>query len=446
MRIGGWKLEVGSWRLEAGGWINLAIRFRFLGLVVFIQFLTSNFPLKAQTSNLKVDQPLHQYLLLAAENNPALKAHFNEYLAALEKVTQEGSLPDPQLTFGYFIQPVETRVGAQRAMASFSQMFPWFGTLDAQQRVAAERAKVRLQAFEEAKLALFREIKITYNELYYLQLALRLTEENLALLESFKRLAEVYFESGKSGFSAVLQVQLEEEELRSRLQYLQDSRAPLVREFEQLLNTNLQEPLELPDSLWEEQLALEKEVLFDSILAGNPRLEQLTYEAKAFEEQQQVAKKMGMPGFTVGMSYTNVAERTDMEMPDNGKDVFMFPQVGIRLPIYRKKYKAMQKEAMLQQEAAVLRQENVENELLTELEQLYRDYLDAQRKVALYERLATIAKQSLDLLQTELTTGRTDFFEIIRVERQLLNYRLELERARTEKNNNVYRIHYLMGK
>lgn len=392
------------------------------------------------------NQPLDQYLLLAAENNPALKSRFNEYLAALEKVTQEGVLPDPQLTFGYFIQPIETRVGAQRAMASFSQMFPWFGTLSAQQSVAAERAKVKLQAFEEAKLALFKEIKITYNELYYLQLALRLTEENLALLESFKRLAEVSFESGKSGFSAVLQVQMEEEELRSRLAYLQDSRAPLVREFEQLLNTDLQEPLQLPDSLWEEELLLEKEVLFDSILAGNPRLEQLTYEAKAFEEQQQLAEKMGMPGFTIGISYTNVAERTDMEMPDNGKDVLMFPQVGIRLPIYRKKYKAMQKEAVLQQEAAVFRQENVENELLTELEQLYRDYLDAQRKVALYERLSTIAKQSLDLLQTELTTGKTDFFEIIRVERQLLNYRLELEKARTEKNNNVYRIHYLMGK
>lgn len=392
------------------------------------------------------EQHLNQYLVVAAENNPRLQAIFKEYQAALERIAQEGSLPDPQLSFGYFIQPVETRVGAQRATASLSQMFPWFGMLDAQERVAAERAKVKLQAFEEAKLALFREIKITYNELYYLQLAVRLTEENLALLESFKRLAEVYFESGKSGFSAVLQVQMEEEELLSRLQYLQDSRLPLVTEFEQLLNTDLQEPLSLPDSLWGEELSLEKEALFDSIMASNPRLEQLTHEAKAFEEQQKVAKKMGLPGFTLGMSYTNVAERTDMDMPDNGKDVFIFPQLGIRLPIYRKKYKAMQKEAVLQQEAVVLRQENIENELLTELEQLYRDYLDAQRKVALYKRLSTIAQQSLDLLQTELTTGKNNFFEIIRMERQLLNYRLELERARTEKNNNVYKINYLMGK
>jgi outer membrane protein TolC len=155
---------------------------------------------------------------------------------------------------------------------------------------------------------------------------------------------------------------------------------------------------------------------------------------------------MGLPSFNVGVSYTNIAPRTDMELPGNGQDAFIFPQVGIRVPLYRKKYKAMQKEAILQQEAVTFRQENVENMLLTELEQLYRDYLDGQRKVALYKRLSTIAQQSLDLLQTELATGQNDFFEIIRMQRQLLNYRLELERARTERNNNVYRINYLMGK
>lgn len=396
-----------------------------------------------------LEQYLKKYLILAAENNPELKALFNEYLAALEEVKQEGVLPDPQLSFGYFIQPVETRVGAQRATASFSQMFPWFGTLDAQQRVAAERAKARLQVFEDAKLELFKELKVTYNELYYLQAAVEITEENLRLLESFKGISEVYFESGKAGFSSVLQVEIEEEELRSRLEYLQDSRVPLVTEFEQLLNTDLEEPVNLPDSLWEEQLVLEKEVMFDTILAENPRLEQLVHEAKSFEEQLVVAKKMGMPSFTLGMSYTNIAPRTNLEpgmaLPDNGQDVFLFPQVGIRLPIYRKKYNAMQKRAVLQREAVEFRKENLENELLTELEQLYRDYLDAQRKVALYRRLTTLARQSLELLQTELATGQNDLFELIRMERQLLNYRLELEKARTEKNNNVYRINYLMG-
>jgi cobalt-zinc-cadmium efflux system outer membrane protein len=396
-----------------------------------------------------VEQHLAKYLILAAENNPELKALFNEYLAALEDVTQQGTLPDPQLSFGYYIQPIETRVGAQRATASISQLFPWFGTLDAQEKVAAERARVNLHMFNVGKMELYRDIRITYNELYYLQTAIEVTEENLELLESFKGLAEVYFESGKSGFSSVLQVEMEELELKSRLEYLQDSKVPLVTEFEQLLNTDLEEPIDYPDSLWEEQLMLEKNEIFDTILAENPRLVHLMHEGKVHEYEAEVAEKMGMPSISLGMSYTNISPRTDLEpsmaLPDNGKDAFIFPQIGIRLPLYRKKYKAMRNEAVLQQEAVEFRKEDVKNELLTELEQLYRDYLDAQRNIKLYQRLTTIARQSLELIQTELATGKNNVFEIIRMERKLLNYSLELERARTEKNNSVYRINYLMG-
>ncbi|WP_345599349.1 TolC family protein [Salinimicrobium sp. 3283s] len=392
---------------------------------------------------------LDKYLVLAAENNPQIRSLYKEYLAALEKVVQEGTLPDPQISFGYFIQPVETRVGAQQATASFSQMFPWFGTLDAQERVAAERAQARLQLFEDAKLELFRDVKITYTELYYLEMAIQVTEENLALLSSFKSIAEVQFESGKTGFSSVLQVELEEEELESRLAYLKDSRIPLLTEFEELLNEELQEPLGFPDSLWEEQLLNEKSILLEMILAENPRLEQLEHQARSFEEQLTVAKKMGLPSFTLGGTYTNIASRTDLDpamaLPDNGQDAFIFPQVGIRVPLYRNKYKAMRQEAILQQEAVQLKKENLENELETKLEQLYRDYVDAVRNVELYNRLTTIAKQSLELYQTELSTGRNNVLEIIRMERQLLNYGLELARAKTERNNNVYRINYLIG-
>ena len=392
---------------------------------------------------------LDEYLVLAAENNPQIRSLYKEYLAALEKVVQEGTLPDPQISFGYFIQPVETRVGAQQATASFSQMFPWFGTLDAQERVAAERAQARLQLFEDAKLELFRDVKITYTELYYLEMAIQVTEENLALLSSFKSIAEVQFESGKTGFSSVLQVELEEEELESRLAYLKDSRIPLLTEFEELLNEELQEPIGFPDSLWEEQLLNEKSILLEMILAENPRLEQLEHQARSFEEQLTVAKKMGLPSFTLGGTYTNIASRTDLDpamaLPDDGQDAFIFPQIGIRVPLYRKRYKAMRQEAILQQEAVQLKKENLENELETKLEQLYRDYVDAVRNVELYNRLTTIAKQSLELYQTELSTGRNNVLEIIRMERQLLNYGLELARAKTERNNNVYRINYLIG-
>ncbi len=94
---------------------------------------------------------LNKYLEIAAENNPELKARFDEYMAALEVAPQVKALPDPQVAFGYFIQPVETRVGPQQFKLSASQMFPWFGTLKAKENVAIQTAKAKYELFEESK-------------------------------------------------------------------------------------------------------------------------------------------------------------------------------------------------------------------------------------------------------------------------------------------------------
>ena len=408
--------------------------------VLTIVSLTLVQPMQAQET-----RPVDRYLEIAGQNNPQLKSLFNQYLAALEEVPQVGTLPDPQVSFAVFIQPVETRVGAQRASFSVSQMFPWFGTLTAQERVAAERAKAQLQQFEDAKLDLFKQVKVTFDDLYYLQKATQITQENLELLASFKELARVNFEGARAGFADVLRVQIEEEALQNQLQYLEEGRLPLLTQLEQLLNENLAEPIVLPDSLWQEELLASKDSIFQTILANNPRLEALRYEARAYASQATVAKKMGLPSFTLGGSYTSIAERTDMEMPNNGQDAILFPQVGIRLPLYRKKYRAMEKQALLQEEAAQLSQESTQDQLLTELEQIYRNYLDAQRRVALNRRLADLAERTLGLLQTEFMTGEADFEEIIRLQQQLLDYQLQEEQARVEQNNYVYSIHYLMG-
>jgi cobalt-zinc-cadmium efflux system outer membrane protein len=396
-------------------------------------------------SQAQEERPVDRYLVQGAENNPRLKALFTQYLAALEQVPQVGALPDPQVTFAYFVQPIETRVGAQRANFSVSQMFPWFGTLDARERVAAQRAKVTLHLFHEAKVELYRDIRVTYNDLYYLQTATRITQENLEILRSFKELAQVYFETGQAGLSSVLQVEMEEEELESRLANLRDSREPLVARFEQLLNVDLQDPISFPDSLWEEELLLEKDAIYDTILAENPRLRHMDHQAQVYAQQVEVARKEGLPSFTVGASYTSISPRDGVEMPGNGKDAILFPQVGLRVPIFRKKYKAMQKEALLEKEAVELRKENLENELRTALEEQYRDLLHARRQVALYKRLSSLAEESFSLLQEEFSTGKNSFEEVLRMERQLLNYRLELARARTALNRHVYNINYLMG-
>ena len=117
--------------------------------------------------NVHAQTELDNYLNIGAENSPGLKAKFLEYNAALEKVPQVGTLPDPTISFGYFISPVETRVGPQQAKFGITQMFPWFGPLNAQEDVVIERAKAKYEVFEEAKSKLFFDIKSAYYNLYF---------------------------------------------------------------------------------------------------------------------------------------------------------------------------------------------------------------------------------------------------------------------------------------
>ena len=67
---------------------------------------------------------LEDYLAYAALSNPQLKAAFMEWKAAMYKIPQAGSLPDPRFNYAYFIREVETRVGPQEQKIGFSQMFP----------------------------------------------------------------------------------------------------------------------------------------------------------------------------------------------------------------------------------------------------------------------------------------------------------------------------------
>ncbi|HSQ47496.1 MAG TPA: hypothetical protein VLM44_11335, partial [Lutibacter sp.] len=55
-------------------------------------------------------QTLKEYLVIAAQNNPEVKAAYSEFEAAMQKSPQVSSLPDPSLTMSAFGRMIETRI------------------------------------------------------------------------------------------------------------------------------------------------------------------------------------------------------------------------------------------------------------------------------------------------------------------------------------------------
>lgn len=396
-------------------------------------------------TNLQAQSELKVYQDTAALNNPGIQSLYKQYEAVKQRAPQVSALPDLQFGFGYFISPVETRVGPQQAALSVSQSFPWFGQLGAQEQASIERANVVLEKFKSERSKINFDVANTYYRLYVLRSAIVITEKNISLLNTFRDLANVRFESGRASMVDVLRVEMELGELENQLKYLQDSKLPITVQFEQLLNTELEEEVIFPEVLWSETLSVSKDVIQDSVQYVNPSILSLEHEILSYNQEVLAAQKTGSPSFTVGLNYTVVGDRAGYTGEDNGKDVIL-PTIGVKIPLYRKKYDALIKEKEIAKESVSLKKENLSNELKTGLANSFRDYDDAVRRVDLYIELEKYASQALDILIAEYSSAETNFEEIIRMDRKLLKYELELEKARADQNTTVAYINYLMGK
>jgi outer membrane protein, heavy metal efflux system len=390
---------------------------------------------------------LDNYLLVAARNNPGLQAKFKEYMAAMERVPQVGSLPDPTVAFGYFISPVETRVGPQNFKASISQVFPWFGLLNKREDVATEIAKAKYESFEEYKSRLFYEVRSAYYNYYFIDKAIDITQENIDILKTFLELAIIKFESGKVSAVDQLRVAMDIADLENDLAFLNDTKYEISIQFNNLLDVADQNQIIIPTILWKDTILIDRNHLMDSISVDNHQIKQIEHRILSWESQEVVAKKMGLPNFIIGFDYSAIGKSTNpaIEPGQSGKDAILFPIVGVTIPLYRKKYKAMIKEASFQLESETLQKTDKINQLSTLFEKGFKEYLDGKRRIELYLDQLLLAQQALDILLAQYSTDNQDFEEVLRMERKVLKYELELDKARADNNAAIAFITYLMG-
>lgn len=364
-------------------------------------------------------QTLEDYFKIASDNNPDLLSQYKEFEAALEKVPQVSTLPDPSISFGYFISPVETRVGPQNARFSLTQMFPWFGTLKAQGNAATLMAEARYQSFLDAKNKLYFEISTAYFPLYELREWMKIEEGNIAILESYKAISNSKFKNGNGTLVDVLRVDIMLKEAVTNLGILNKKEMPLLASFNKLLNRNEIEPVIIADTIEIDPLSLGNSK--DSLVVDHPLLNSLELKIKASEASEYAAIKQGLPRFGLGLDYVMVGERTDMALPDNGKDVLM-PMVTVSLPIFRGKYKAAVKESQLMQESYSLQKTETTNSLNSNYEMALFDIRQQTDLISLFDQQISESEQVLNLLFTSYGNSGKDFEEVLRMQQQLLKY------------------------
>ncbi len=453
-------------------------------------------------------QTIDQYLEIASENNPSLQASFKGYQASLEKSNQI-TLENPQLNIGIFTRPMELLMGNQRAEASVMQMFPWFGMLRTQKDEATLMAEAKYEEFRQQRNVLLFQVKETYFLLQQLQNTIDITESNLEILQSLEELAIIRYQGGNTSgavssvssavrrpsqetqqnssgdgmgmastggssgmnqsstgssmgsgtgsgkLTDVLRLQVQIKAMESDLQQMEVDKRPLLVRFNQLLGRDKNEPINFEINI-DTQKELGWEIaLLEQILATNPMLLMLEKEGLAYQKQGEMAKLEGKPMFGLGLNYMMFSSRPEMGVPGgmNGMDYMpagmgnnmVMPMATITLPIYRKKYKAMETESKLYWEANEMQKEDLQRNLETEFESILASLKDADRKIKLLEEQIELMEKTMELSVTSYATEGSSFEEILSIQRELLEFRLNALNTRIEREIQYARIETLIG-
>ena len=442
---------------------------------------------------------LYKYLEIAVKNNPKVLQKFAEYQAALQKIPQVGSMADPELSVGVFLSPMELVNGNQVADIRLMQMFPWFGVLKNAKDEMSLMAKAKFELFRDAKLQVFYDIQSKWYELYKIQKDINISEKNIDILKVIERLAVVKYKSASTPGSGtassgpgitpspatnssvasagmqtmgsvqaskgsslsnqssssmqtssmgsssdnitltdIYRIQIETGDLENTISLLKNQRNTIMAQFNTNLNRTVSTPVFTDDNIEIDSLESTLVAVLDSILANNPMLGMLDYEKMSYEARKKMVARMGYPMVGIGLNYSLISKtRYPMGLPSmNGKDMIM-PMLTVTLPVYRKKYKAMQNEAEFMKSATSENYQATANSLQAEYYEAVQLYQDAQRRIKLFDNQSQLASKSFDLMLKSFSVSNAALADVLRIRQQTLDYEIKKVEAVADFNTAI---------
>jgi outer membrane protein TolC len=368
-------------------------------------------------------QTLDELKTLSAENNLELKAQYKRFEAQLENVTQAKAWQDPNLSFGYFISPIETRVGPQIARFSLTQMLPWFGTYKAKGNIAGFRAEAEFEKFQDQKLKLYLDVAETYYDLSALRHIVQLEAKQLQILEEVKSIVKSNYENNQTRLIDVLRVELQIDEQTNALQVLSDQDAAMLTQLNQLLNRPLSTPVLIPNP--KQILEQQNLIAINSISDDHPRLEAIRKLQASNKAERVLAQKQALPQFGVGLDYAIIQDRNVMNA-DAGKDAIM-PMLSVSLPIFAKKNKSRIQQASLQGESLQLQLEDEASQLKAKIQVATYKLDELIKSVALHDQQMKTLDDILELSTTALANAEMQVEEVLRLyEEHVLHHKMKI--------------------
>jgi len=372
--------------------------------------------------------------------NQELKSLKLEYRASTFKGKQKGAFPDPIISGGYLISPVETRLGPQIAKISLNQKIPWFSLLNTREKIADIAAEIKNSKFEKRRQELIVEAKEVLLDVYLFRKTKKYKNEIIDLQKLFN---EQLLSNLENNIEKTDQISI----LRSEI--IIDKMIEEISDIDIKLNLGLSklnkltenhfkklENIESPDSITNIIVELDNRfsnIKFIQKMIDNSYLFQIQLMKEAISKLSiEEANKEGNPNFGIGVDYIFIGEREDMDIKDSGKDAIVI-KAQMSIPFFSNKYngKVEEKEILLSKEKSVL--QDIKNRLKLRIEKVLTKIDISNRKIELQKSILIRLYDIKNLTDISYSTGISKFKESMNILKELYSSKILIEKNRVEK-------------
>ncbi len=389
---------------------------------------------------------------LAAAERLALKedvtAPRHEALAEArrEQAVAEESLPDPRLKLGALNLPTDsfsrTQEGMTQLAVGVQQAFPPGDTLRLRGQQAQVLARVEEARARALRLAVLRDARERFLDVYYQVEAGHIVDESRELFRQLLDITRAHYAAGRKNQQDVLRASVElgllddrrtrirtaEERARAALARLIGQGAayrPVARSFPRLPP--------VPD-----------EAALAAAIESHPAVRAAMAQVEAGQIAVDVERQRYKPGWMLDLTYGN---RAGYNPDGSERSDFLSAMVTVDLPLFtgnrQDRYVARRQKEV---EAARLNRDDVYLRLMRQLKADHAEWLRLKERVALYHQtIVPEAEQNAEASLAAYQAGVTDFTGLMRARLTELDAHLTALRLRVDQAKAQARLIYLSG-
>ncbi|MBT7269370.1 MAG: TolC family protein [Candidatus Marinimicrobia bacterium] len=373
------------------------------------------------------NQILDHYIIVGLENNPSIQQMFNHWKAAETKITFAKGLPNPSISFGYFLESVETAAGPQEYKIGIMQNIPWFGKRKIDGNIQSAKAELAFTLLEKKRLKISHEIRQIWYDYYYLKRLIDLTQQNFELIQNWDSVIRSKYVTSRTGHPDLIKTQIELIQLEDDLLSLENQKQPLLESFRSLLHDQTLSEITVPESLSFSIINLDRMYLLNIINDSNPDLESVRSELKVYTEGLKKAKLSKFPTIAVGVEKILTGEKSGSTFSGNNP---LIAKLSLNIPLWIRKNNSTIKSVKFSKQATEKKVISIKNELGADLGKVLYDLREGERHVLLYQNvLIPKGLESLSATEKAYRSENIDFLSLVDAQQRLLKFQMKYEKS-----------------